>query len=213
MATTTSLEEVLGTLIILVKTSEIRMEISNLEEEIPMMMQPNKEISSKENTITEMITPTRLEIRMEISSREEEIPMMVQPNKEISSKENTVTEMITPTSLEEVLGTMIHLEEGSSKEMDSKENSSGITKGEEGSNKNKETTALEILGTKQKIDKNSAAMVAEASKTVVASTDMLRAISVDRIMMIEDRIMMIGDTIMEDRIMMMASRMEECLTW
>ena len=167
MATTTSLEEVLGTLIILVKTSEIRMEISSLEEEIPMM---------------------------------------VQPNKEISSKGNTVTEMITPTSLEEVLGTMIHLEEGSSKEMDSKENSSGITKGEEDSNKNKETTALEILGTKQKIDKNSAAMVAEASKTVVASTDMVRAISVDRIMMI-------GDTIMEDRIMMMASRMEECLTW
>ena len=88
-----------------------------------------------------------------------------------------------------------------------------IFKGEEAFNKIKDTTVLVTQETKPKINKNSAAMVAEASKTVVASTDMVRAISVDRIMMIEDRIMMIGDTIMEDRIMMMASRMEECLTW
>ena len=104
-----------------------------------------------------------------------------------------------------------------------------IFKGEAALIKIKDTSILVTQETKPKINKNSAAMVVEASKTEAATTDMGRLILADRIMMIGDKTMMTVDRIMVmvdrimvmvDRIMVMvdritvaAIRMEECLTW
>ena len=68
MAITTSLEEVLGTMILLKNTSGIRTKVSSQEEENPIMIQPNKEINNKENTITEMATSLEEDSSKEMGS-------------------------------------------------------------------------------------------------------------------------------------------------
>ena len=129
--------------------------------------------------------------------------------------------MATTSSLEEALEIMTHPEEGSSKEMGPEMMATStvqleeVTKEEEVFHNTNPTTTLETPEMEPTIVKSSAAMGAEVTKTAAASTEMVRAILVDRIQMIEDRIQIIEDRIMmlEDRIQIMTIRLEECLTW
>ena len=126
--------------------------------------------------------------------------------------------MATTSSLQELSGIMIHLEEGASKEMGSEMMVTPsvwmeeVSKEEEVIHKIIPSTTPETQGMDQTIVKSSVAMamaMAMGAEVIrVASTGMARAILPDIIQTIEDRTMML-----EDRIMKMTTRMEECQTW